>query len=290
MALYKTYLQSAAQRLKGRKRIPKFNPPRPPKHLERQYLREMLPYLEAINSAVTSIFLPRLQGLITQVDMMRPSAAKRVDAIDDEVVRLTGDVLMQVQSSYTDQEIEMIARRQGVSVSSFNKRIIEENIKKVVGIDVLFFEPYLADSLGLFATQNANLIKDILPDSMTKIERITMQGLQAGTRYKEMAQEILNVVNPRDGINRTRAEFIARDQTNKLNGQLNFLRQSELGVRKYIWRTVGDDRTRDSHAAHNGQEFRWDSPPADTGHPGEDYNCRCWAEPVFTDLIEGTEE
>jgi len=39
---------------------------------------------------------------------------------------------------------------------------------------------------------------------------------------------------------------------------------------------------RPDHAANDGQIFSWDiSPP--TGHPGEDYNCRCYAEPAFKD-------
>ncbi len=47
---------------------------------------------------------------------------------------------------------------------------------------------------------------------------------------------------------------------------------------KYIWRTRGDEKVRPSHAALEGQVFSWDNPPA-IGHPGEDHNCRCMAEP-----------
>jgi hypothetical protein len=46
----------------------------------------------------------------------------------------------------------------------------------------------------------------------------------------------------------------------------------------YIWRTQGDNKTRPSHAANNGKTFSWDNPP-ETGHLGEAYGCRCWAEP-----------
>ena len=44
----------------------------------------------------------------------------------------------------------------------------------------------------------------------------------------------------------------------------------------YIWRTVGDDKVRSSHAEHEGYAFNWHIAP-NTGHPGEDYNCRCSA-------------
>jgi len=45
----------------------------------------------------------------------------------------------------------------------------------------------------------------------------------------------------------------------------------------YVWRTKGDDRVRSTHAAREGEVFSWSEPP-EGGHPGEDYNCRCWAE------------
>jgi len=46
----------------------------------------------------------------------------------------------------------------------------------------------------------------------------------------------------------------------------------------YIWRTTGDDKVRPSHAVHDGRIFSWKEPP-DVGRPGDDYNCRCIAEP-----------
>ncbi len=50
----------------------------------------------------------------------------------------------------------------------------------------------------------------------------------------------------------------------------------------YIWRTRGDGKVRSSHAANNGKVFSWDFPPP-TGHPGEEYGCRCWAESFYDD-------
>jgi len=47
----------------------------------------------------------------------------------------------------------------------------------------------------------------------------------------------------------------------------------------YIWHTVEDNHVRPDHAARDGQRFQWSHPPKG-GNPGEDYNCRCWAEPV----------
>jgi hypothetical protein len=52
----------------------------------------------------------------------------------------------------------------------------------------------------------------------------------------------------------------------------------------YIWRTRKDERVRPSHATNAGKIFAWaNSPP--TGHPGEDYGCRCTAEPYAPENI-----
>lgn len=51
----------------------------------------------------------------------------------------------------------------------------------------------------------------------------------------------------------------------------------------YIWRTVGDDKVRETHAERDGCIFSWDDAP-EGGHPGEDYNCRCTAEPFKPEM------
>lgn len=64
---------------------------------------------------------------------------------------------------------------------------------------------------------------------------------------------------------------------------INQLRQKDLGIERYIWRSQDDAKVRDSHAEYDDQMFRWDEPPAG-GHPGQAHNCRCYAEPVSLDV------
>jgi SPP1 gp7 family putative phage head morphogenesis protein len=54
---------------------------------------------------------------------------------------------------------------------------------------------------------------------------------------------------------------------------------------QYVWRTRGDNKIRPTHAAKDGKIFSWDAPlPA--YHPGEQKNCRCWAEPYVQGRTE----
>lgn len=66
-------------------------------------------------------------------------------------------------------------------------------------------------------------------------------------------------------------------------GLINQLRQQDLGIERYIWRSQDDAKVRESHAEYDDQVFRWDEPPAG-GHPGQAHNCRCYAEPVSPDV------
>jgi hypothetical protein len=66
-----------------------------------------------------------------------------------------------------------------------------------------------------------------------------------------------------------------------------WIKSESQSTRYYIWRTQGDDKVRASHATNDGQVFEWTNPPT-TGNPGEDYNCRCLAEPIDKTIV--TEE
>lgn len=73
--------------------------------------------------------------------------------------------------------------------------------------------------------------------------------------------------------------------TEKLNADITESQQRDAGVSKYEWSGVMDRRERKSHRELEGKIISWDNPP-DVGngrkcHPGQDYQCRCCAIPVF---------
>lgn len=67
--------------------------------------------------------------------------------------------------------------------------------------------------------------------------------------------------------------------TRHLKQGLDGARQQAAGIVKYIWRSVGDDRVRPSHALNDGKIFTW----GDGEDPGEAFGCRCSAEPILED-------
>lgn len=72
--------------------------------------------------------------------------------------------------------------------------------------------------------------------------------------------------------------FEAKEDYKNLTALLNIAADAPL----YVWETQNDDRVRAEHAERNGGGFDAENPPAG-GNPGEAYNCRCKAVPVFNE-------
>ena len=93
--------------------------------------------------------------------------------------------------------------------------------------------------------------------------------------------EIGVAVNPNDPVI---TSIIAR-YAEILNG---YFQTEALQVERYTWRSRDDSRVRASHSEYDDRIFAWSDPPAG-GHPGQEWNCRCTAEPIIdpTSIPEG---
>lgn len=99
----------------------------------------------------------------------------------------------------------------------------------------------------------------------------------------------MNIINT-DAYRTAFSEYLRRGTPIRLS-----LKQV-ADTKRYVWRAQRDERVRPSHRVRDGRIFSWSNPP-DTGHPGEDYNCRCEAIPyvegqtefAFFDLVTDTD-
>ena len=124
----------------------------------------------------------------------------------------------------------------------------------------------------MFIANNTKLIKSIPQQFLDNLQKDIFQATQTEQDLKDLPAKI----NKRYKVSLKKAKVIAKDQINKLNGNLAKQRQKDLGLEEYIWHTVGDSRVRTSHAVRNGKTFRWDGNHL---HPSEDFGCRCIAIP-----------
>lgn len=163
--------------------------------------------------------------------------------------------------------------------SSIHEARFVGGIKREMGIDighVIRHNPKVAAKVAAMTQQNVALIKSIPQEYIAKVEKTLLKSLTQGSK-KSLIEEIQKI----HSVTTSKARFIARDQTAKFNGILTEARQTAIGIEEYDWVSSRDGKVRDSHEDKDGKRFRWDSPPADTGHPGHDPNCRCTARAVI---------
>lgn len=118
-----------------------------------------------------------------------------------------------------------------------------------------------------------------------KVEELTLKGLRSGEIATEIQREI-------KGYSRASALLIARTQVSKTLSTIQKIRSESLGIKAYIWRTVGGPRVRDSHRHMEGVICFFNEPPSPEAligmptqgfyEPGGIYNCRCYMEPLIS--------
>lgn len=259
---------------------------KPPKWLlpmsqEREYQRDLYSLTLELRKLIDQILLPQVPSMIAEVGIKTPDGPKgeRGDSWMDQlrgiIISIGNAIEPKVETTIVQAGII------GAEIASFNYNQFQKINRNVFGVDIFIEQPWLADQLTLFATQNAQLIQSIPSEELLRVSGAVERGLQEGASLKTITEDIEKSF----GITRRRAKNIARDQTAKLNASLTKLRQQELGVESYEWQTSGDERVRASHRKNDGKIFRWDSPPAATGHPGTDVNCRCVAIPILDGVV-----
>lgn len=178
------------------------------------------------------------------------------------------------------------ARIAGEFVQSSLKKS-ERDMKKSAGIDVFSGSTQMQDYLKASAQQNAQLIKSIPADYLERVETLVMASMRSGMRPSYIQKALVDQF----GVTQRKAKMIARDQTSKIQGELNEKQQTGAGFEYFQWLDSDDRRVRHRHreiadkVTHYGKGvYRWDNLPLnDKGEPikpGSDYQCRCIAVPV----------
>lgn len=177
-------------------------------------------------------------------------------------------------------------------INKFNKKQMRKVISKVLPVDIYASEPWLVTELRAFEVEADGVLEEFSASTLARIQKIVF----AEHRKGESIAVISNVLREKLAMQRRKALLVARAHVAAFNGRITHLRQESIGIKKYVWRNARDERVRGNPAGlypdakHNhwekeGKVFRWDKPPRGTGHPGSDYLCRCYAEPVLDHLL-----
>ena len=257
-----------------------------PQGIEREFQRVTNAYIRLVNQVMKK-HLPEI----------RKAAAAERDAKrrQDDV----GDLMKAVEKAFRamgeelDRSTAKFGLRQKLEdlVTMTRKLSIQEwkrEVKATLGIDLLddyYLGEFYRQQIQSWVEENVGLIKYLPQETLTEMQNIVSQGFKTGKSVTSIVWDIRNTY----GIKKSSARLLARDQLGKLNSQLTRQQQTDAGVSEYVWSTSKDSRVRDSHKSLDGKTFKWSDPPVVTPpgkpvrrcHPGEDYQCRCVALPVF---------
>jgi SPP1 gp7 family putative phage head morphogenesis protein len=245
------------------------------------YTRDLKNLITEMLDVYKAVLFPRLGPIQANISKDIPIVQ---DAGEGELSSVLGRVRLVIGQKVNREEIRRIAKKNLERTEDINFKGTARQVKRVSGVDIVATNPQVESTMLLSTANNVNLISGVIQGAQDRVEQIVYDGFRKGLRWESMVDDIMSTLDPEDGPVSSRAARIARDQTSKLNGELTKARQTDLGITHYIWRTSGDERVRDSHAAHEGERYAWDEPPA-TGHPGEDINCRCTAEPDISTAL-----
>ena len=179
------------------------------------------------------------------------------------------------------------------------------DIKDIVDKGLFDLDKKVTDNLKsitvspeLSSTERALFVKDYSENMDKHIktwadkELLTLRkkvesNYKAGIRRESLEKDI----QKRYGVSKTKAKFLARQETSLASSKFKEVRYKSAGSLEYKWKTVAGSANhpvRPDHKELNNKMFKWDSPPITDkksgrrNHPGEDYNCRCVARPVIT--------
>lgn len=114
-------------------------------------------------------------------------------------------------------------------------------------------------------------------EALDRLRREVDENASAGYRSAGLAERIRNEY----GVSRGRADLIARQETDNFMSNYRMAKAADAGLKRYMWKIVGDSRTRPDHKRLHNRIFRYDQPPVtdlQTGarnNPGQDFRCRC---------------
>lgn len=218
--------------------------------------------------------------------------SSRVDARAPDVNRIMGQIAAALWGAFPQERLERIAARYARATSEHQRDQLFNQLKGVAGIDLGgIMDRRVGPAVKQFVAENVALIRTVPTDYFQDVEREVLRGMKAGDR----ASEIETALEERAGVARNRSALIARDQVLSFQADLNRLRQTNLGISRYVWRGADDGRERDEHVENNDQVFEWANPPGDPAdphvgtHPGTGILCRCYADPVIDDLTDPAE-
>lgn len=289
---YQEAVKKAIQpKFRGRKQLESKYVPLYPDNAERDMRRLTNAYMKILKSEIKD----QLPAIMAAYKRERHDDSRYDDLFDlgQELNRIFQTIAEKVEKKFSTFNLKekLLEIAKGTQRTSY--REWKRSVQKTVGMDLIdnyYSTDFYSSIIQPWVDQSVSMIQSIPQQELGEMKAIISEGFRDNLPIDEIAQRIQEEYN----VSKSKAQFLARDQIGSLNTQLTRRQHEDAGVKKYRWTDSGDGKVRDCHHLLNGHIFSWDDPPemwttrkgarVYTGrrcHPGEDYGCRCRAEPVF---------
>ena len=285
-------VQEATERkFKDKDTIVSRSVPKYPVTAEREFKRVLNGYVKLLNGVVKDRLVKIMKEYKDEMDGNYRS---------DDTRELSEKVRAEMQAAA--EELEQAIAKFGIGkliakVANMTVRVSKREWKRIVrdslGIDIsedYYNGKFYEQALKKWIDENVGLIKSVPSQTLGDMREIILNGFSHGRSIRSITKEIQNVY----GLAKSKARLIARDQLSTLYADITEQQQRDAGCDEYKWSSSKDSRVRECHRELDGQILKWDDPPRmwymtkggkvytdRRCHPGEDYQCRCVAIPVF---------
>lgn len=271
----------------------------PPKLIAGEYAKALVrafivPVCQAYEPVLTAV-----REACSSAEKAKAAERERKDTDYAKKIRaLLAAGAKKIGRSFDQKALAALAQKFATQTQTYQRIQLARQVKAAIGADPLIHDARLSQRVGTFIRHNVSLVKRIPVELHDDLAEMVDEGALSGW----LAPDFAETMAERFGIAERHARLIANDQVGSLYADVNHDRQREMGVEKFIWRTVHDERVRGdpdgiypkalpSHFDLDGLIFSYDDPPQPEGAdepilPGDEINCRCWSEPILSDLQE----
>lgn len=211
---------------------------------------------------------------------LRPNWGYLRDAPDDNIYKGLDDLEDRFDSIVGESDIESRIEQIATQVKT---KAVADLTAEFEQAQIKTFTPYsgkMNQFIRASIHENVKLVKTIPAQYHDDLERVISEGVRSNWAIDEIEE----VIQDRFDVAASRTRTIAMDQTNSLYSAITRAQHSEIGLKRFRWIAVMDDRTRPSHANRHGTVYTWES-GADGAYPGGSINCRCIAIAVKDELV-----
>jgi hypothetical protein len=208
---------------------------------------------------------------------------KQLEAIDKHLIHAQSKPILQHKIfQYFDTSIFKMDKDINKTIEKITvKPTYTEDQRKMISEN---YTKNMDKYITKFTEENTVRLRELVKEAYDKGER--SQGIQ-----KIIEKNF-------KGITKNKAEFLARQEINLISVEFKKAKYTSAGINKYIWRCVHNpkDKSPNQHTPHNvryfhglldGKVIDWNEPPivnikGERKHAGEDFNCRCIAQPLVS--------